>query len=158
MNTRDWRLTFVLPRYGLFCFLAQLMASIFPSVPLRPNPPGTNTPLWEEGKRSHLINFIYLLSHLIICLLTGLWEKCMSGGEHAKHHTKAPGQALIQKVSHIQSKYLSTLLIKKAFQYNWLLLATNLLYFTRCIFLLLRYIIWQMFLILLGYIDFFFSC
>lgn len=40
----------LLPRYGLFCFLAQLMASIFPSVPRTPNPPGTNTPLWKKQK------------------------------------------------------------------------------------------------------------
>lgn len=38
------------PRKGLFCFLAQLIASILPSVPLVPKPPGTNTPLLEEKK------------------------------------------------------------------------------------------------------------
>lgn len=36
----------LLPRNGFFCFLAQLIASILPSVPLTPKPPGTNTPLW----------------------------------------------------------------------------------------------------------------
>lgn len=40
-----------LPRNGLFCFLAQLIASILPSVPLTPKPPGTNTPLWAERKQ-----------------------------------------------------------------------------------------------------------
>ncbi len=38
------------PRNGLFCFLAQLIASILPSVPLTPKPPGTNTPLWAGRK------------------------------------------------------------------------------------------------------------
>lgn len=39
-----------LPKNGLFCFLAQLIASILPSVPLTPKPPGTNTPLWGGRK------------------------------------------------------------------------------------------------------------
>lgn len=39
-----------LPRKGFFCFRAQEMACIFPSVPRTPNPPGTSTPLF---KRAH---------------------------------------------------------------------------------------------------------
>lgn len=39
------------PRNGFFWFLAQLMAWIFPSVPLTPKPPGTRMPLRiVEGK------------------------------------------------------------------------------------------------------------
>lgn len=38
----------LLPRNGLLCFLAQLIASIFPSVPRTPNPPGTKTPLLKK--------------------------------------------------------------------------------------------------------------
>lgn len=47
------RIESFLPRNGLFCFLAQLIARILPSVPLIPKPPGTKTPLWEWRKDQH---------------------------------------------------------------------------------------------------------
>lgn len=38
------------PKKGFFCFLAQEIAWILPSVPRTPNPPGTRTPLHEDEK------------------------------------------------------------------------------------------------------------
>lgn len=40
------------PKKGFFWFLAQLMAWIFPSVPLTPKPPGTRMPLRGEGRET----------------------------------------------------------------------------------------------------------
>lgn len=48
-NDRECVLGRSLPRNGFFCFLAQEMAWIFPSVPRTPNPPGTRMPLNIEG-------------------------------------------------------------------------------------------------------------
>lgn len=42
--------SYSLPKKGFFCFRAQAIAWIFPSVPRTPNPPGTSTPLY---KRAH---------------------------------------------------------------------------------------------------------
>lgn len=44
--------SYPVPRKGFFWFLAQLMAWIFPSVPLTPNPPGTRMPLKRGGGHS----------------------------------------------------------------------------------------------------------
>ena len=42
-------LSYSLPKKGFFCFRAQEMAWIFPSVPRTPNPPGTSTPLCKKA-------------------------------------------------------------------------------------------------------------
>lgn len=60
----------LLPRNGLFCFLAQLIASIFPSVPRTPNPPGTNTPLYG-GRTESWSQFIS--SNTMICVFFFFW-------------------------------------------------------------------------------------
>lgn len=57
-QTTTFNVQMLLPKKGLFCFRAQLIASIFPSVPLIPKPPGTNTPLW--GKKEQQLNARYL--------------------------------------------------------------------------------------------------
>lgn len=43
-----------LPRKGFFCFRAQEIAWIFPSVPRTPNPPGTSTPLFKRREHSRV--------------------------------------------------------------------------------------------------------
>ena len=45
----------LIPKKGFFCFLAQLMAWILPSVPRTPKPPGTNTPLPSKHRHTTLL-------------------------------------------------------------------------------------------------------
>ena len=46
-------LSYSLPKKGFFCFRAQEIAWIFPSVPRTPNPPGTSTPLCKRAYHKH---------------------------------------------------------------------------------------------------------
>lgn len=64
--------SYPVPRKGFFWFLAQLMAWIFPSVPLTPNPPGTRMPLKRGGdtvdETTDLMSRLYYLE--LQCLST----------------------------------------------------------------------------------------
>ena len=57
-----------IPRKGIFLSLAYLIASIFPSVPLLPNPPGINIP--DTFFNFDLISFDLSLSDSILTKLT----------------------------------------------------------------------------------------
>lgn len=48
-----------IPKYGILFFLAHLAASIFPSAPRDPNPPGTRTPLQKEQIVFHTLHCIH---------------------------------------------------------------------------------------------------
>lgn len=78
-----WSAETLVPRKGFFCFLAQLMAWIFPSVPLTPKPPGTRMPL-RTVKHCHVDKspiLIFRLDYLVrqdIVLLQGTHSELQS--------------------------------------------------------------------------------
>ena len=57
-----------MPKKGILLFLAYLIASIFPSVPLLPKPPGINIP--EAFLSLFLISEIFNFSESILIKLT----------------------------------------------------------------------------------------
>lgn len=69
------------PKKGFFCFLAQEIAWILPSVPRTPNPPGTSTPLHRDERHhshhqhsshSHTALLLHNMLDLPLCSFPGI--------------------------------------------------------------------------------------
>lgn len=85
LHTKKNKITFkhiFSPRKGFFCFLAQEMAWIFPSVPRTPKPPGTKTPLNKKEE----VSWINLSIHFTFALHLSQSSEKKWGSQNKLHH------------------------------------------------------------------------